>query len=1148
MIEEYFEALQKGFEKEFEIASAARSLGYDPKPFVEIKPAPDLASRVEGIIGLHGLAEMIKSKASGKTRQELAFEITGEICKRSDFGPSDLEKKLTLAVRVGLSVLTEGVLVAPTEGVQGVKIHKSAEGSDYIAVLYAGPIRGAGGTSAALSVVLADYARRILGIGAYKPSQTEVARYVEEVLMYHSIAHLQYLPSEEDMRVALENCPVCIDGVPTEDAEVSVHRNLKRLDANGKEELVTNRVRGGVALVLCEGIMQKAKSVLKYAKAAGLDWDWLNRVIKVDKNPTQSDSEKEKAVFLQEIVAGRPILAYPAHYGSFRLRYGRSRFTGIASKGFSPATMVVLEDFIAPGTQLKVEKPGKGCIAMPVDSIEGPFVKLSTGEAFRVNSAEKAREIKPRISKILSVGDMLVTYGDFKKTNTLLQPTSYVEEYWYEQLKAAGYAGAMPEPSSFMEAFELSMKYSVPMHPLYTYEFQDVEAQDLLKLCEAISRAEIIESEGEKPMHIAELKLGEPSPEARETLERLCVPHFDSGAYISIKGGDAASLALSLGFYSGSAEALRFDRSSKILESKEANTLALVNSVSMFKVMRRSTRLGARIGRPEKAKERLMKPAPNVLFPIGEYGGKERNISKAYSNSARSFGSKSIEVEIARYRCSVGGESLYSRYCRKHNAPAIIERVCKSCGRRASEDDAKCVACGGELTGFESKNISLSEAMESAMQTLGISTPPQSLKGVKGLFSKNKEAEPLEKGILRSMHGIYIFKDGTARFDATDAPITHFYPEEIGVSVEKLKSLGYSSDAYGAELESGSQLVELKHQDVILNRRGAEYLLKVSNFLDDLLEKFYGQKRFYNAKSIDDLVGKLVVTLSPHTSSGVLGRIIGFTDSSIGLAHPYLVSARRRNCDGDEDTTMLLLDALVNFSREYLATSVGGTMDAPIILTVNVSPEEVDDEVHAMEVVGAYGLDFYEKSLAYASPGEVKLELVGSRLGTPSVFSGLNFTHGSSSSALKSSPARSAYTKLNNMEDKVRVEFMLMDKLNSVDKRDAAKRLIISHFIPDLIGNLHSFSKQSFRCISCNAKYRRVPLSGVCEKCGGKLVLTISKGGIIKYLDMARGIADRYNLDTYLKQTLELVKKEIETVFGGGVDSETKQINLAKFM
>ena len=34
------------------------------------------------------------------------------------------EEILTLAIRVGLSVVTEGVVVAPTEGIQRVEIHK----------------------------------------------------------------------------------------------------------------------------------------------------------------------------------------------------------------------------------------------------------------------------------------------------------------------------------------------------------------------------------------------------------------------------------------------------------------------------------------------------------------------------------------------------------------------------------------------------------------------------------------------------------------------------------------------------------------------------------------------------------------------------------------------------------------------------------------------------------------------------------------------------------------------------------------------------------------------------------------------------------------------------------------------------------------
>ena len=49
-----------------------------------------------------------------------------------------------------------------------------------------------------------------------------------------------------------------------------------------------------------------------------------------------------------------------------------------------------------------------------------------------------------------------------------------------------------------------------------------------------------------------------------------------------------------------------------------------------------------------------MKPAPNVLFPIAEYGGKERSIFKAYNNEKKKFGNVGINIEIAKYRCISG--------------------------------------------------------------------------------------------------------------------------------------------------------------------------------------------------------------------------------------------------------------------------------------------------------------------------------------------------------------------------------------------------------------------------------------------------------------------------------------------------------------
>ena len=1152
-IEEYFELFTKKFNEANAAASAARAKGYDPETFVEIKAAPDIGSRVEGLIGLEGIAELIKSKGESKPRQELAFEMAKEICTNSRF-EMETAKRITLAVRVGLAMLTDAVLVAPTEGMQGVELHKNQDGTTYIAVLYAGPIRAAGGTAAALSVALADLSRKILGVGAYKATQTEVERTIEEMLIYDArCARLQYKPSEEDMRFLLENFPVCVDGVPTEQIEVGIHRNIKRLDENGKEQMLTNKIRGGVALVVCEGVAQKAKSVLKNTKAVGLDWSWLNNVIKVDKgtspSPVKQKDDKKEAVFLQELIAGRPVLAYPSHAGSFRLRYGRSRMTGIAAKGFSPATMYILKEFIAIGTQVRVEKPGKGCIATPVDSIEGPFVKLNSGEALRINSAEQAKAVLGQIKKIISVGDILVTYGDFRKSNTPLAPTSYVEEYWAEQLRAAGYSERIDGIPSFSAAYKLSRDFKVPMHPRYIYEYSDVRGAELFEIANAVLRADVENSDGEKDVFATagiEIPVSAKESVVRDAIERLCIPHLDNGTSILVRGDDAQSLLVSLGFSTG--ERLNLDAG--VLDSYVVtkSALEIVNSVSPFKVMKRSTRIGARIGRPEKARERLMKPAPQVLFPIGDYGSKDRNIYKSYVDDKRKFGTRLAEIEVARYRCMIGRELQMFPYCRRHASRAIVERICKNCGRITSKD--MCSVCNIKTNGFDTEKVSLSKVIDDALKNVGVQSLPKVVKGVRGLVSRDKIPEPLEKGILRAMHNLFIFKDGTARFDATDAPMTHFYPKEMGVSVEKLRELGYTHDYLGQELKSGDQLIEMRHQDVVINERGARYMLNVAKFIDDLLVKFYKLEPFYNIETMDQIIGHFVISLSPHTSCGVLGRIVGVTGAHVGFAHPYTITARRRNCDGDEDTTMLLLDALINFSKRYLPTTIGGTMDAPIILTLNVHPDDVDDEVHMMETLNSYGLEFYEKTFSMPPPGDVQVEIVMNRLKKREAYQDINFTHGAGADSLNGSPAQSVYTKLKSMQEKIDVQFELMDRLFTIDRADAARRLIISHFIPDLIGNMHSFSKQTFRCVACNAKYRRVPLVGKCTRCDGKLVLTISKGGIEKYLQMATDLADRYNLEPYIKQRLMLVREEIETVFGGvgGGERPTKQFNLANYM
>jgi len=414
------------------------------------------------------------------------------------------------------------------------------------------------------------------------------------------------------------------------------------------------------------------------------------------------------------------------------------------------------------------------------------------------------------------------------------------------------------------------------------------------------------------------------------------------------------------------------------------------------------------------------------------------------------------------------------------------------------------------------------------------------------MVSAAKIPERLEKGILRAKHGVFVYKDGTVRFDATNMVLTHFYPHEIGATVEQLKELGYTHASDGKPLESKDQLVELFPQDLLLSENGGDYFVQTAKFLDDLLTKVYGIDPFYNITKREQLIGQLLVGLSPHTSCGVLSRVIGFTKAHVGYAHPYLISARRRNCDGDEDSCMLLLDALLNFSPQFLPASRGGTMDAPIVLTVLLDPKEIDDEVHVMECVSQFPLSFYRATLENKAPGEVDVEQIRDRLGKPTQFTNIDYTHATSS--IDDAPLRSSYVTIGSMADKVEAQFNLCDKIRAVDPADAARRVILTHFLPDLYGNLHRFSRQQFRCVDCNMKYRRVPLSGKCtrEGCGGKLLLTIHRGSVSKYLGLSKHLIARSHLPKYLSQRIMLIEQSIGNVFRE--EEPAKQANLEAFM
>jgi len=1129
----YFNTLETELNRAIELANRARANGADPTPTIEIPIAKDLADRVEKLLNIEGVAKKLRELETTMSREEAALQVAICVAKGEIKHFDSSRDAIEAAVRVAMAVLTEGVVAAPIEGIAKIDLAKNDDGTDYIRIYYAGPIRSAGGTAQALSVLAADYVRANLGIARFVPRPEEVERYVEEITAYRRVANLQYLPSDDEIRLIVRNCPICIDGEPTEEAEVEGRRDLQRIE--------TNRIRGGMALVIAEGIALKAPKVKKDVDKLKLEgWDWLEKFVVTVKSDDPSAQLKPKDKYLQDLIAGRPVFSYPSRPGGFRLRYGRGRNTSFAAAGTSPATMVMMDDFIAAGTQLKVERPGKAAAMGPVDTLEGPTVRLFNGDVLRIDTAEEALKLRPSVQKILDIGEILINFGDFLENNHPLVPSSYCYEWWIQELAAKTSIqelGDLKDPDQ-EKALSLSRTYNVPLHPKYTYLWHDISIDDYSRL------AEYIQKNGK----YAE-KLTFPVDEKiKDILEVLLVPHIVREKHIYID--EPLPLMTCLGI----------DKTlKKTWSAPEANIMDTLLKVSGMTIRARAPiRIGARMGRPEKSDKREMKPAPHVLFPIGDAGGKRRSLQNAkdyveeeeqnWRNNDLKTGLTiqkgkvgTIKVQIGQRICSSCKIRTFKNRCScgKFTEPLL---KCESCGIEVNKP--LCPKCNKETNCVTEMDIDFKSEVALALNNIG-ERDTLEIKCVLGLMSKNKTPEPLEKGALRAKHDIVMFKDGTVRYDLSDMPLTHIKPKEIGVPVSKMKELGYVNDTYGNPLVDENQILELKVQDIVVSKDCGEYLLKTARFIDDLLVKYYKVESYYNLEKIGDLIGELVIGLAPHTSAGVLGRLVGFTNASVGYAHPFFHAAKRRNCDGDEDCVMLLMDGLLNFSRSYLPDRRGGQMDAPLVLTSRIDPNEVDKEAHNVDVRFQYPLEFYEATLAFKNPKDLVkiMDMVSGRLGTPAQYEGFGFTHDTANIA--AGPRNSAYKTLGTMIEKMEAQLGLARKIKAVDPQDVAERVINSHFLPDLIGNLRSFSKQKVRCTKCGAKYRRPPLRGSCPKCGGNIVLTVHEGSVRKYLETSLRIADEYNVRPYTKQRLELLEIEMRSLFES---DKVKQKGLADFM
>ncbi|MBI2652987.1 DNA polymerase II large subunit [Candidatus Woesearchaeota archaeon] len=1613
---DYADGITKKINFAYKIANTARSKSYDPEETVNILVAKNMAERVEGLVSVvaphimnSGIPKRIKELEDiyGKLNWRVAFKISLETAQQKFCGFETQKEAIETGIRIGLAYLTLGVVASPLEGFVELKFRKRADGKEYLALMYSGPIRSAGGTAGALSVIIADYIRKNMGYDVYDPSEKEIRRMVTELYDYHErVTNLQYLPSEKEIRFLVSNLPIQIDGDASEEIEVSNYKDTERIE--------TNRIRSGPCLVLGECVAQKAAKIWPQIKKWGHEfgiehWSFLQEFVQLQKETKAKEKSIKKEIspiytYIQDLVAGRPVLTHPLAVGGFRLRYGRCRTSGYSASAIHPATMIILNKYIAIGTQLKVERPGKATAISVCDCIEGPIVKLNDGSVIRLDGEHKAKQVSNTIKEILFLGDILISYGDFFNRAHPLPPAGYCEEWWSLEVEKGivNMFGSLDYyklsqltnidekyleniiKNSFFEkpdaktAIILSKTLMVPLHPYYTYHWKTISKENFMELLKWLASAKI-ESEGNniKKIILPKNEVG------KRVLEVLGAPHIlINDEFTIVENEDAEILYV----------VLRLDEKNFYEQYKGSeidDVLDLINSISKIKLRDKSgIFIGARMGRPEKAKVRKLDGEPHTLFPIGKEGGKLRSFQ-----SEMEVGS--VEAEFPTYFCGKCKKETILSVCEQCDTKTTKTGYCNICGL---VEGTKCRH--GEVIQYKPQRIDIGYYFKSLLKKLNMQQYPDLIKGVRGTSSKNHIPEHFAKGILRAKYDIPVNRDGTTRYDMTQLPITHFKPKEIGTSVEELKDMGYHKDIYGLELTDSEQILELKSQDIILPKcedapeAGADKVLyNISLFIDELLVSLYHQKRFYNLKSEKELIGHLVVVLAPHTSAGIAGRIIGFSKTQAFFAHPLLHAATRRdclsydsyvsmkengiwkiekigalienlnptqkadnfgtfkkdisniytwsnpgqsevvevtkhqpskmlrlfledgrkieltdyhkiylkgkkekrayevkegdqltvnynknieekdieeiflpeifsdrddimlrniedylsklkplskhenfsirdsfpikfvkgflskhnkslkdlpskvkiaikrdsvsipirirlgnelmeviglyiaegylrknaskkgfyqtsiagnnqirnyvkkvfnshfslkpsyenssqvvfssrivyelfrnyfgvginakskripslflnlkkekiaallrgyfegdgsvssrdirvtcdtvseglkydlsfvlsrfsiftkfyeyekepgpkvrefylkkqkqiprfkitkiiilsnfvkkfkqigfiserknrilhelcqkepygsridfdehytypkivkieqigdkmsycfnvssehnffandilvhNCDGDEASVSLLMDALLNFSRQFLPDSRGSTQDTPLVLTSILVPTEVDDMVFDLDIVQRYPIEFYEATQNYELPWNVKIDKFINILNSEGQYAGIGYTHPVSN--INMGVKCSSYKTIPSMEDKLKGQMELADKIRAVDATDVARLVIEKHLLRDIKGNLRKFSMQQFRCSKCTEKYRRPPLIGKCLACGSRLIFTVSEGTIIKYLEPAISLSDKYNLPPYLKQVLELTKDRVEGVFGKEKDKQ----------
>ncbi len=1100
--QEYVERIKNSLTAQIGIANKARSLKYDPVSEIESLITASSTGNILAILNIPGLENYLPERISQhKNLLLLAADVAKQIVN-GRFIKKDREHLILQAVQSSFVILSRGQCSVPEEYVYKVRIDPK---QNYLTLFFTNTIRYVPGTIIGLTILISDYLRSILHLNRFHSSPEIIGRYEEELDIYLKMNDRVPQYNVEHLKLFIKNIGIEISSDPYERIEVQKYRNLPK---------ITNHLRMGVSVTL-DRILQSLNPIIAQKLKSGLpEWEWLDKL--------QFEAGKQHKSFgKRDIRSTQPLLSQSNQTGGFRLRYGESRTTGFGTIGIHPVIMA-LTGILTPGCTVQLDISDDYYAINTVSSIFGPLVELDNGSLMRISTLDEFRKIERKINQIWEMGDILISISDIREPTPIVF-SAWTEEWWNLEIKAAlnsedndvtelekigvsedELLQLLFNPLHFYPSWDLALDLSkvlnVPLHPRFSLNWNEIAISDFLLLIQKIRD----KSEAYLPLDTDILRI----------IKQLGVPFkiVDEKIHSEI--------------FEPFIPIFR-EESTKILDlsNRDINTLTVeLLCEEMLQVPIRSLcykRIGFKLIRIEKSEARYSNPPHHVIFPLGKYGGPQKDFFKLPQDSK-------TQIRIAHRFCNSCNIDSFNAYCPECKQQTDQKYTCREGHTSVS---LTCEICGKKGYPTKVKPININAIFNSGMKKAG-SSDIKKVKGMSYLDNVYGISENVLKGILRAKYGIFVFKDGTSRFSCTNGPITVYAPREINTSIEELKRLGYFHDIYGEPLTREDQLIEIFPYDIVINEESLKFLFAQSKFLDDELTLHYRLSPYYRFQSSQSVIGSLVVGISPTSQVGVIGRIIGYSTKNILFSHPIWHLLKSRSCNGVSDSITLLLDVLLNYSREYIPSYRGGALDVPTVINLVDSWTDLLDFSKIDKLV--MNRIFYKSIKSNHSD---QSNLLSREISLISPESTLLHT----STNISEFSLENLFTE-KKVIDRIKIALESLEHIRGVEEGKYVDNLLINDFLIKISMSISRYFQQPVRCRYCKTTYRRVPLSEKCPHCNNKtLELTLSKGWVLRYLQIIHQLSEKYSddLSQYTKSWIRIIELNKNLLFDVGPQPTT---------